>query len=458
MQIGLSSFWIFCMFSAIGGVTIALLRDDSKIANDTLHEQEEFFRLIAENGDDFFAVLDLEGHRKYNNRAYSKIFGDIEALKGTNSFAEIHPDDRDRIKELFKDTVVSGNGHRAEFRFVLANGEIRYIESCGGLIKNSRGESTSVVTVSRDITEQKKIEKQILESEERLRLALIAGNQGWFDLNVKTGEIEVSLEYVRMIGYDPKTFHTNFSEWMNSIHPEDRDAVMAAFQECLATNRQKAMEYRRLSAKGYWIWICSIGRVTEWDANHNPLRMVGTHTNISKRKRLEEELMRQAHIDYLTGLNNRGHFMELAEHELSRSIRYEIPLSILMIDIDFFKRVNDSHGHKAGDLVLKKLAEICRLTLREIDILGRIGGEEFAIFLPETNKEKALEVAERLRTNIADTKVLPSGGRMPLSFTISVGLTVLNSKEDTLDALLSRADNLLYEAKNSGRNRVCAAL
>ena len=168
--------------------------------------------------------------------------------------------------------------------------------------------------------------------------------------------------------------------------------------------------------------------------------------------------MRQAHIDYLTGLNNRGHFMELAEHELSRSIRYEIPLSILMIDIDFFKRVNDSHGHKAGDLVLKKLAEICRLTLREIDILGRIGGEEFAIFLPETNKEKALEVAERLRTNIADTKVLPSGGRMPLSFTISVGLTVLNSKEDTLDALLSRADNLLYEAKNSGRNRVCAAL
>jgi diguanylate cyclase (GGDEF)-like protein len=129
-----------------------------------------------------------------------------------------------------------------------------------------------------------------------------------------------------------------------------------------------------------------------------------------------------------------------------------------MVDIDFFKNVNDSYGHKAGDLVLKKLAEICRLNLREIDIVGRVGGEEFAIFLPETNKEKALEVAERLRINMASTKVLLASGRMPLSFTISVGLTVLTSKEDTLDVLLSRADTALYEAKNSGRNRVCVSI
>ncbi len=458
VQSGLFNFWLFGMLSAVGGLTIAVMRDENKITEGALREQEEFFRLIADNGEDFIAVLDLEGRRKYNNRAYSRIFGDVEALKGTNSFAEIHPDDRDRIKELFKDTVKSGIGHRAEFRFVLANGEIRYIESCGGLIKNSRGESVSVVTVSRDITEHKKIEKQIQESEERLRLALIAGNQGWFDLNVQTGEISVSPEYVKMIGYDPDTFHTSLDEWKRSLHPDDRDAVKLAFQECLGTGKPKTMEYRRLNANGNWIWISSVGKVTEWDADHQPLRMIGTHTNISKRKRLEEELKHQAHKDYLTNLNNRGYFMELAELELSRSIRYENPLTILMVDIDLFKQVNDTYGHKAGDAVLKKLAEVFQKTLREIDIVGRVGGEEFAILLPETDKDKALEAADRLRANIANTRVSMSGGRLPLRFTVSIGLTILSSKEDTLDNLLSRADNALYEAKNSGRNRVCVAL
>jgi diguanylate cyclase (GGDEF)-like protein/PAS domain S-box-containing protein len=128
---------------------------------DALREQEEFFRLIAENGEDFIAVLDLEGRRRYNNPAYGKLFGDIEAIKGTDSFADIHPEDRDRIKQMFMDTVNSGIGHRAEFRFVLANGEIRHMESCGGLIKNGRGKASCVVVVAHDITEHIRAEEEI---------------------------------------------------------------------------------------------------------------------------------------------------------------------------------------------------------------------------------------------------------------------------------------------------------
>lgn len=128
---------------------------------DALREQEEFFRLIAENGEDFIAVLDLEGRRRYNNPAYGKIFGNIEAMKGTDSFAEIHPEDQNRIKQMFMDTVRTGIGHRAEFRFIAANGEIRYMESCGGLIKNSKGEATCVVVVSHDITERIRAELEI---------------------------------------------------------------------------------------------------------------------------------------------------------------------------------------------------------------------------------------------------------------------------------------------------------
>lgn len=142
---------------------VAMVEDISerKRVEDALREQEEFFRLIADNGEDFIAVLDLEGRRRYNNLAYKKIFGDLEAIKGTDSFAEIHPDDRERIQKMFMDTVATGIGHRTEFRFVMANGSIRHMESCGGLIKNGQGESTCVVIVSHDITERKETEEKI---------------------------------------------------------------------------------------------------------------------------------------------------------------------------------------------------------------------------------------------------------------------------------------------------------
>ncbi len=128
--------------------------DQRRCMEDALREQEEFFRLIAENGQDFIAVLDLDGKRRYNNPAYAKFLGNVDVIEGSDSFAEIHPEDRERIQQTFIDTVRTGVGQRAEFRFVLANGDIRHMESCGGLIRNSNGEATSVVVVSHDITER----------------------------------------------------------------------------------------------------------------------------------------------------------------------------------------------------------------------------------------------------------------------------------------------------------------
>ena len=146
-----------------------------------------------------------------------------------------------------------------------------------------------------------------------------------------------------------------------------------------------------------------------------------------------------------------------SELELSRAIRYDNALSIFMIDIDFFKQVNDNHGHKMGDTVLKEFAEVCGNMLRDVDIVGRIGGEEFAILLPETDKNEAAEVAERLRNAIANAQVPLSTGDQSLHFTVSIGEASLASKDDNLDELLNLADKALYEAKNSGRNRVCVA-
>lgn len=166
------------------------------------------------------------------------------------------------------------------------------------------------------------------------------------------------------------------------------------------------------------------------------------------------ELERRAYSDYLTGLPNRRYFFEQAERELRRTQRHDLRLSILMLDIDHFKHVNDTYGHKVGDIVLKKLADECRTTLRSIDIVGRIGGEEFAILLPETGRESAMEIAERLRARLAATQV-PLHNGLPLHFTVSFGVTTLAEKEINIDVLLNQADQALYSAKETGRNKVC---
>ena len=321
----------------------------------------------------------------------------------------------------------------------------------------TQGQNPHFLCLARDITKRKLAEQSLLDSEERLRLALDAASQGWFDLDVQKGEIIVSAEYPKILGYNPIEFNSSLQEWQDNLHPEDRDDVLVAFQQCLSNGGPISMEYRRRKKDGDWVWLNSVGKITEWGPQHQPLRMIGIHTNITDRKLLELELKHQAHIDYLTGISNRGYFMEQAEQELNRAVRYEKPLSICMLDIDFFKQVNDSHGHKVGDTVLKKLTAICQKTVREVDVIGRLGGEEFAILLPETGKEATTDAAERLRVAIANTKV-PLEDGLSLSFTISIGVASLSSNDDNIDVLLNLADKALYEAKNSGRNKVCVGM
>jgi PAS domain S-box-containing protein len=132
-------------------------------AEETLREREEFFRLISENVTDLIAVLDLVGRRVYNSPSYNNILGEPETMMGTGSFEEIHPDDRERIRHIFNETIATGVGQRTEFRFLLKNGTIRYVESQGSVMRDSEGNVTNVILVSRDVTERKKAEEQIQE-------------------------------------------------------------------------------------------------------------------------------------------------------------------------------------------------------------------------------------------------------------------------------------------------------
>ncbi len=183
--------------------------------------------------------------------------------------------------------------------------------------------------------------------------------------------------------------------------------------------------------------------------------IIGVISDITELKLLEQQLREKANTDFLTNLHTRRHFMDLANQELNRLARYDSPLSFMVLDIDLFKLINDTYGHQSGDIVIMKFAEICQSILRSVDIMGRIGGEEFAVMLPETNKDKAMEVAERLRERIENMRVVLEENQTPITFTVSIGLVSVTSKDKTLQELLNLADQALYQAKNTGRNRVC---
>ncbi|MBI9045336.1 MAG: GGDEF domain-containing protein, partial [Anaerolineaceae bacterium] len=161
----------------------------------------------------------------------------------------------------------------------------------------------------------------------------------------------------------------------------------------------------------------------------------------------------QASYDELTGLYNRRKFMDLFKREIAIARRYDHPLCVLLLDVDHFKEINDTYGHQSGDLVLQRLGQSLIKGVREIDLIGRWGGEEFVILLPRTNCEQALDVAERLREMVADLKI--DVHENTVSITISGGISSSESGELEMDEMITKADELMYRAKTEGRNRIC---
>lgn len=160
-----------------------------------------------------------------------------------------------------------------------------------------------------------------------------------------------------------------------------------------------------------------------------------------------------ARTDELTGMNNRRAFLELAEQSFQQAIRYERPATLILLDVDRFKGINDQHGHRAGDDVLRALAEVVGGTIRASDVAGRMGGEEFAILLPETSGDDGAVMGERLRAGFAEMAVGPAGAKQ-LHFTASFGVAERDAADTSIDGMLARADAALYQAKRDGRNLV----
>ncbi len=257
-----------------------------------------------------------------------------------------------------------------------------------------------------------------------------------------------------LLGYLPQELEQ--MTCFDLTHPDDR-AIQAERFNLMRKGKLEAylLELRLMRKNGSAIQVMFSARAARrLDGSLDYVFVV--IDDISQRKAMEEELQRKATLDYLTGLANRRHFTDLATKEIGRAERKGAAVSLLMFDVDRFKAINDGYGHPAGDRVLQSLADNCRESLRNFDLIGRLGGEEFAVLLPDTGLDGALEIAERLRLSVAGLPLAAAGGVSMPPVTISIGVATLQP-EEKLEHLFSRADAALYRAKQAGRNRVEAA-
>ncbi|HUX90896.1 MAG TPA: sensor domain-containing diguanylate cyclase [Gallionellaceae bacterium] len=206
---------------------------------------------------------------------------------------------------------------------------------------------------------------------------------------------------------------------------------------------------------GSIVWI-STNAFVRLDARRQPVSVDGMARDISERKQLEDRLTMLSRTDDLTGAYSRRYFMEKSEEIIKLMRRYQRPVSMMIADLDHFKKINDKYGHHVGDLALIAFIKACKQEIREQDVLGRLGGEEFCLLLPETTLENAQTVVERIRKATAEIEILLADHM--IGITVSIGLVELSSADTSLDAVMHRADLAMYQAKERGRNQVSVAL
>lgn len=302
-----------------------------------------------------------------------------------------------------------------------------------------------VVVVYDDVTDMKTAEDNLRQSEGNLREIVNAVHAGIVIIDPENHRIvEANPKALKIIGAEAGRVVGNVCHQF--ICPAEAGKCPVTDLGQVEDNSERIL--RTIDGRQIPI-LKNVSRILLHGKDH----LIESFIDISELKELQKHLQELATTDSLTGTNNRRHFIELSSKELSRSQRYGIPLSMIIFDIDHFKAINDTCGHSAGDEMLREISSICLRGLRENDIPGRIGGEEFAITTVECDLPGATIIAERLRKDIEELSVRCDDREMRC--TISLGVAQLRPGED-LDPLMKRADVALYSAKNSGRNRVCA--
>ena len=387
------------------------------------------------------------------NPAWTQTFGwTVEELTSRAFVDFVHPDDRESTAVEMLKLRSGGVTHGFRNRYRHQDGSYRWLEW------NARSERGRIYCDARDITAQHEQEQRevaqsraLTESELRFR-ALSEGSIQGIMVTASSGEalLYVNEAAAKMFGFgssDDMRAHAS----LFSLMPYDSRKQLAGDWDTFTAGERQALRKRLLLQRidGTPLWVELMGSAISWGGTR---ALQITMVDASAQVALEDALSRQATTDALTGLCNRRRFEQLVQDALGVAERQSSPLSLLMLDLDHFKAVNDRHGHAGGDRALRAFATALEHVLGARGVAARWGGEEFVALLPGLGLAEARELAEELRTHWMTREI--RGDRETFSATVSIGMTELRANDQGMQDLLERADRALYEAKRAGRNTV----
>ncbi len=382
-----------------------------------------------------------------------------EMLAATNDLERgwyIHPGRR----QLFK-ALIERDGQVTDFVSEVYRHKTReriWVRETAYAVRDAQGQVVYYEGTVEDITERHLAANALADSETRWRLALDAAGDGVWDWRVQTGEEFYSDRLLHMFGFKRGELAHSVAALDERTHPDDL-AQMAVDREAHFSGRTPTYvnEHRVRCKDGSWKWVLSRGMVVSRDAQGQPLRMIGTHTDITQRKHAEELIWHQAHIDALTGLPNRRMLRQRLNEALAHARQTESALAVVFMDLDNFKQVNDTLGHHEGDALLVEAAHRIQQHMGRTDTLARMGGDEFTLVLAglPAGADPVALLGPRL-DGLLDALQQPYLlGQSEVFVSASMGLAMYPADANQIEDLLRHADQALYAAKGAGRNRWC---
>lgn len=416
----------------------------------TLKELNRDFMAMLENTSDFIYFKDKESRIHFCSQTLANITGHRhwKEMVGKHDF-EMFPKETAQIYYEEELPIFEGREKKIDKidPYYDEQGNIGWVHTNKWAVLNDYEEIVGIFGISRDISERKRMEIELNEAKQ-LSDKIINSLPGIFYMLDSQGN------FVRWNSNFKKITHYSNEEMLGKyvldfIAEKDRDLITIRVRDVFEKGESFA-EAHLLTKQGktipYYFTGCRI-------LLQDQFYLIGLGQDITERKKMEKELWRLANTDFLTGLMSRRYFMRKIEEEFKLLRNHDMCYcSVLMLDLDHFKHINDTYGHAVGDTVLKHFSALLQSNLRQMDVAGRLGGEEFAVILPNIDTNEAKQCAERLRNIIANSPIIENDN--VISITVSIGISMLRENDRYADTALIRADSALFAAKNNGRNTI----
>lgn len=406
---------------------------------------------VVNNVGSYIFTKDMHGCYTFVNHAVEEVFNTSSEHiigKDDSHFFDLKVYNQLKIndqKVLSEDTLISSE----EVNLIKSTGELKTFHTVKKSLTNEFGKIIGMCGISTDISKQKELENTVKEQNKLLDAVLNNVDAYIYMKDDKRCFRYVNKKTAEMFGKSNEDIIGKLDS--DVIGEEMANHFWQSDKLVFETNEKQRIEEVVDDGKGNIQHYLSMKM--PYKLNEDSQALIGFSTDVTELFNLKEEFKKQANTDALTGLYNRRYFFKHAEKEFSRAKRHGLDMTVMSIDIDYFKKINDNYGHPIGDKVLIELSKSILKNLRQEDILARVGGEEFSIILPETTLEQAKPVAQR----ICQTKnkfVVNEQSHEAIDIRVSVGLVSMKASDINFDDLFVRADNALYQAKETGRNKV----